>query len=434
MSGAPDTDRLRRLLGTGEVAWLVDRVRQRMAQGKPLTGNVTLRAASAAQRRAMERLLGRRAGKGTSLSVSLEEVDRILRAGGVVPGGLGEAVVLLRGPVRDLAAESKAEEAAWREAFAHLDTLVDQRPELSGWYSWLRSTGLVRRLARSPGHARAVLGTLVRIIARLPATGLPIGRLAAETCGDAHALDEGRPLATLALSAARALAGLPYPLDGSADSRRAAWAAVGVHLDEVSSLVLCLGLPGDDHTPTGRMLAAAYAAGEPCVLTLRQLRRHDTALTPRALGVPNPAEDKLIRVCENRQVIAAAADELGPSCPPMICTGGRPSAAFWRLVDLLVAGGARFAYHGDFEWGGIAIASTFYERIGFLPWRFDTAHYEAAVRELPASSERRSLTGHSHPTSWDPPLHEAMVRHAVRVEEEFVLPVLLADLRTAAGN
>jgi len=432
MSDAPDTDRLRRLLGTDDIAWFVDRVRRRMAQGRSLTGKVTLSTASTAQRRAMERLLGRRAGKGASLSVSLEEVDRILRVGGVAPGGLGEAVVVLRGPVRDVAGENMAVDAAWREAFARLGALVAKRPELSGWYSWLQSTGLVRRLARSPDHAGAMLGTLVKIIDRLPAPGLPIGRLAAETCGDAHALDEGRPLATLALSAARALAGLPYPIEGGADSRRAAWAAVGVHLDEVSSLVLCLGLPGDDHTPTGRMLAAARAAGEPCVLTLRQLRRHDAALLPRARGVSDPAEDRLVRVCENRQVIAAAADELGPSCPPMICTGGRPSAAFWRLADLLVAGGARFAYHGDFEWGGIAIASAFYERVGFTSWRFDAVHYEAAVRDLPSWSERSSLTGHSGPTAWDPPLREAMIRHAVRVEEEFVLPALLADLRAAA--
>jgi hypothetical protein len=72
----------------------------------------------------------------------------------------------------------------------------------------------------------------------------------------------------------RALAGLPFAAEGSADSRRVAWAAAGVHLDELSSLVLCLGLPGDTRTALGRMLAACRQAGQPGVLTLRQLRCH----------------------------------------------------------------------------------------------------------------------------------------------------------------
>ncbi|MEV5554260.1 DUF2399 domain-containing protein [Nonomuraea wenchangensis] len=84
------------------------------------------------------------------------------------------------------------------------------------------------------------------------------------------------------------------------------------------------------------MLSAAKAAGEPCVLTLRQLRRHEP---PIAAG--------LVRICENPVVVAAAADELGPACPPLVCGDGRPSAAVWRLLELLARGGAEFAYHGD---------------------------------------------------------------------------------------
>ncbi|PZG44123.1 TIGR02679 family protein [Spongiactinospora gelatinilytica] len=403
-------ERLRRLLGGDDTAWILDRARRRMEQGRPLTGTVTLSAATPAQRRAIEVLLGRRAGTGASLSVSLDDVDRVLRAGGVAEGGLLEAVVRLGGPVRDLASETAALAAAWNDAFAPLDALVAGRPELAGWRAWLESTGLVRRLAGTAAEARPMLGALAAILARLPSPGLPLGRLAAETCGDAHGLDEGRPLATLALSAARALGGLPYAGEGGADARRAAWAAVGVHPDDLSSLVLCLGLPGDERTPTGRMLRAARAAGEPCVLTLRQLRRHET-----------PFGADLVRVCENPVVVAAAADELGASCPPLVCGGGRPSAAVWRLLDLLAAGGAMFAYHGDFDWGGVAIAAAVHERLGFRPWRFDTAAYQAV------SSPAR-LTGRPSPTPWDPDLSATMAARGVRVEEELALADLIADL------
>ncbi|SNR93901.1 TIGR02679 family protein [Streptosporangium subroseum] len=403
-------DRLKRLLGSPETAWLVERARRRLEQGRPLTGTVTLGAASPNERRAIERLLGRRAGTGTSLSVSLDEVDRVLRSSGACHDGLAAAVVVLHGPVRDLPRENAEWEAAWRDACAKLDAVVAARPELHGWRSWLDSTGQVRRSAPGPGEARVLLDQLAEVLRRLPSPGIPIGRLAAESCGDAHALDEGRPLATQAMSAARALGGLPYAGEGTADARRKAWAAVGVHLDDLSSTVVCLGLPGDDRTPTGRMLAAAREAGEPCVLTLRQLCRHET---PIAAG--------LVRICENPVVVAAAADALGPLCPGLVCVSGRPSAAVWRLLDLLAAGGTGFVYHGDFDWGGIGIAAAVHERVGWRPWRYDAASYEVTPSRAP-------LTGRPRPTPWDPALSAAMLRRAVRIEEELVLGDLLADL------
>lgn len=158
------------------------------------------------------------------------------------------------------------------------------------------------------------------------------------------------------------------------------------------------------------MLAVAREAGEPCVLTLRQLRRHET-----------PIAGGLVRICENPIVIAAAADALGPLCPGLVCVNGRPSAAVWRLLDLLAAGGTSFAYHGDFDWGGVGIAAAVHGRVGWRPWRYDAASYEAAASRAP-------LAGRPHPTPWDPALSAAMARRAVRVEEELVLSDLLADL------
>src|SRR5690606_33167498 len=250
-----DTDRLRRLLGGPDTAWLVKRVRSRLERGASLSGRVTLAEATPAQRRAVELLLGRRAGTGASLSVPLDEVDRVLRTSGASPHGLAAAVELLDGPVRDLARENAETAAAWAAAFAPLDEALTARPELAEWRAWLDSTGLVRRLAPDPAEAAGTLRRLAAVVRRLPSPDMPLGRFAAETCGHAHALDEG-PLATLALSSARALAGLPFRSDGGAEARRETWAKVGVHLDELSSTVLCLGLPGDAHTPTGRMLAA----------------------------------------------------------------------------------------------------------------------------------------------------------------------------------
>jgi uncharacterized protein (TIGR02679 family) len=412
-----ETDaRLHRLLGE-PLAWLVWRARDRLEAGRPLTGTVTLPAATQEQRRAVERLTGRAARSGASLSVSLTEVDRVLRDSGAAPGGLAEAVARLTGPLRDRNRERADLAAAWGAAFASLDAAVDGREELAPWREWLDATGVVRRLAADPDQARLLLLQAAAVLRQLPSRGIPIGRLAAECCGDAHSLDDGRPVGTLVLSAVRALAGRPFAAEGTADSRRAAWAAVGVHLDELSSLVLCLGLPGDTHTALGRTLASWGEVGQPAVLTLRQLRCHD-----------EPLRAARVRICENPVVVAAAADELGIQCQPLVCVGGQPSAAGWRLLELLAGGGAEFSYHGDFDWGGIRIAGAVRHRVNWRPWRYDHVAYEAAVSAARPLAPLAGLVGDPAATPWEPELAAVMRHRNLRIEEELTLDVLLQDL------
>ncbi|GIH29037.1 hypothetical protein Aph01nite_73470 [Acrocarpospora phusangensis] len=405
---APDADRLRRLIGGEALAWLVERARQRIARDASLTGTVTLPAPTQEQRRALAALLGRRPATGSSLTVNLRDVDELLRNTG--HGGLVAAVTALSGPVDSVPDVRRRAETAWRKAFRPLDEAVAGRPELGSWRAWLDATGLPRRLAPDPADAAVLLGRLALVLGRLPSPSIPLGRLAAETCGDAHALDDERPLATLVLSAIRALAGRSFTAESSAEARRATWASAGVHLDELSSTVLTLGLAADPATPLGSVLGAQTAAGEPTRLTLRQLRRHST-----------PIKAARVHLCENPVVVAAAADDLGPECPPLVCVSGRPTAAVWRLLTLLSDGGATFLYHGDFDWGGVGIAASVHARFGFIPWRYTAADY------LAAPSGRR-LRGRPGPTPWDPSLSAAMISRTLCVEEELLLAVLLADL------
>jgi uncharacterized protein (TIGR02679 family) len=401
-------DRLTRLLGDGELAWLVNRVRRRMERGETLNTSVTLADSTADQRAAVHRLLGRRPRAGTTLTVPLAAVDEVLRRSGACPEGLGAAVVTLTGPVTDRADHLASLDAAWQRAFAPVAALLDTRPELLEWYERLHATGLVRRLAGTPAVAEPLLADLASVLHNLPAAGEPLGRFAARTVRSAHALDDGQPLTTLALGAARSLANLPDA------SNREIWAAVGVLRDELSSTALTLGLPGDSSTATGHALAAWHSAGQPVVLTLRQLVRDP----PRLTG-------QLVSICENPVVVSAAADRLGPHCMPLICTNGQPGAAVMLLLRQLAATGAELRYHGDFDWGGLRIANVLFDHLPIHPWHFDAPSYRAAAAAHPG----HDLTGTPVEARWDANLATAMTELHVKVEEEHLLDDLVKDLR-----
>lgn len=404
-----DPDKLRRLLGDNDLAWLVARARQRMERGQPLDATVTLSGATAAQRAAVQRLLGKPPRPGSALSVSLPAVDEVVRRSGACPDGLAAAVVALTGDVVDRTAAADERERAWREALAPVADVVTDRPKLAEWFAGIQRTGVVRRLAGTPEAARPLLADLAAVLRDLPASGVPLGTFAARVCRGAHALDDDRPLATLALGAARALSGMA---EGNGSHwRRQVWASVGVLCDDVSSTVLTLGLPGDATSATGRALASWQEVGQPVVLTLRQLVRDPPVLSARR-----------VFVCENPVVVSAAADRLGAHCALLVCTSGQPGVAAVHLLRQLADAGAELYYHGDFDWGGVRIGNTVFERLPVKPWRFESADYRAVAEH------GQPLSGTPVAARWDRGLAAEMRAAQVAVEEEHVLDDLLDDL------
>ncbi|MFJ5154249.1 TIGR02679 family protein [Streptomyces sp. NPDC088353] len=406
-----DVPRLRRLLGAPQLEWLVDRVRGRLAADQPLTGPVSLARPTPAQRTAAERLLARAPGSGRSLTVRLEAVDAVLRRSGISPDGLAAAVTALTGPVTPLAQARAKEDAAWERAYAPLEALVRDRPELAAWAARVRADGLARRLGRTPDAVHTLLTGVCAALRALPADPVvSLAAFAAQVLGSAHALDDGTPQATLTLSGIRALTGFA---DGSgAEWRRDAWASAGLLKDALSSTVLTLNLRGTS------ALDWMADEGEPAVLTLRQLTRRPPFVTSRAVWV-----------CENPAVLAAAADALGPACPPLVCLQGQPSAAALALLRHLHGKGAALRYHGDFDWGGLQIAGALLRRVPWRPWRYTAADYRAALAGSASEFPPSPLTGPPTWTPWDPGLAAALAEAGVRVEEERELDLLLSDLR-----
>ncbi|BDH57953.1 TIGR02679 family protein [Tsukamurella sp. PLM1] len=412
MSG-PDLERLSRVLGSEDTARLRSRLRERMARGLDLSGSISLSDPSPAERGAIDRLLGRRAGTGRSVTVPLGALDSLLRTSQVWPEGLASAVVALTGPVTVRSEARSAEDEAWERALAPLVRIAGERPELRPWLDGLVSGGLLRRLTGTAGAAARTVEQACRAIESLPTKSpVPAGEFATTILGGAHTLDDGTPVATLVFGAARAMSGMPAGT--GARWRRLVWESVGLVRDQLTSTVLTVGLTAARTTATGRTVTDLSANGHPAVLTLRQLRADTPGWFTRSV----------VSVCENPSVVAAAADSLGASTGPLVCTSGQPGAAVMLLLDQLRATGAALRYHGDFDWYGVSIANHVRRHHDWTPWHFSAADYRRAARVHAGDAIRGSVVA----ASWDNELAPAMRAIGIQVEEEAVLAELLDDL------
>jgi uncharacterized protein (TIGR02679 family) len=391
-----------------------------MERGQSLEGSVTRQSATPAERDAVARLFGRPARAARGVSVSLDELDGLLRRSGIHTGGLAEAVVELTGQIVVVADVSATEARGWTDAFARVSGACAGRPALERWLERVRASGFAKRLAGGSFETgRELLDGVAAVVAALPvSTSESLSAFAARVCGRAHALDEGSQLGTLALGAARALAGLepPGPDESAAEARREAWAAVGVLCDELSSTVLTLGLPGD-RSATGQALAVAFECHEPVWLTLRQLVRTPVHWCVRE--VPR------VLVVENPSVLALAADMVCPRTAALVCTNGQPRAATMVLLRALAAAGVELRHHGDFDWSGITIGNLLHRRLPIRHWQFDRETYLHAIRNHPHTA---GLTSSPVTPSWDPGLESAMRNEGRQVEEELVASELLERL------
>ncbi|CAN5835994.1 hypothetical protein BH23ACT2_BH23ACT2_15530 [soil metagenome] len=422
----------RRALGAAGYAPLWDAARRRLEGNGRSLGGTSLRLddLTGHQRRAISGLVGRSAAGHGPVRIRLDDLDERLRTGAAGIGLLG-LLGELGGPVRDRAGDRVADrttrEAAWAAVLAH--PVLTDRPTLVAWVASLRRSGVATRLAGSPVAGATLTGVALDVVSHLPATPIPLASLAAEVTTDAHALDRGRPLGTLVVGA---LAGLDAEDDAMGDNEggnavfatdgaaawwwRRRWARHGVICDDLSVSVLALNLPvpGSDG-PVASAVSDHASVGEPIRLTLRQLDMGGLTVEPGST----------VHLCENPSVVAQAAMLLGERARPLVCVEGQPNSALHALLELLAAGGASFCYHGDFDWGGLRIATAVMDRYGAEPWRYRTADYDAA-----APNGRLTLAARPSGvrSPWDPGLVEAMEQRAVAIHEEQVLDGLVEDL------
>jgi uncharacterized protein (TIGR02679 family) len=415
-------DRLKRLLGGAELAPLRLRMRryfERVDNGAP-EGILRLTQLNAAEQEALALLIGRSSRPFRSTRVDVRQLDAALNEAGIA-SSLRTALELIDGPIVNRAAHRINLQAQWDHVTSHGHWHVT----LSDWVITPVAIRLLKRLARqNPTIAQQLLERADIVLRRLPADGVPLSQLAAETLGNAHALDSGEPTATIILAAWRRLesknafgANLSDDNEQQNDVRipdervRDIWARAGVLINELARPVLFLNLPvACNDTTMG-------TPGEPAYLSLRRLVR-----VPPVWAVNGVT----VFVCENPNLVAIAADRLGAASAPLVCTDGMPAAAQRTLLTQLERAGARLMYHGDFDWAGLQIANHMMRTWHANLWRFGAKDYEVAVTNAPHA--RHDLSGACVAALWDEALMLAMQSHGIAIAEEAVAASLLEDL------
>ncbi|CAN5664066.1 hypothetical protein BH11PSE8_BH11PSE8_25380 [soil metagenome] len=398
--------RLERLLGGEALAALRERLRRRFERDDAVS-SIRLDDLAPVERAALASLAGLPTRSSRSLVLDVGKVDLAL-ASAELASSLRDALERLDGPIVDRAAVREQERTAWE-----LTISACEHPQLLEWLCKPANLGMVKRLSGSDnGVASAMLQRVAAVLNYLPCQGVPRSQVAATLLGDAHALDAGRAEATVTISVLRDMKAADDLNDVPEDVRtRDVWADAGVLVNELARPALCLNIP-----VAGAEAEHLVRAGEPRFFSLRRLLR--TAPQWEVAGLT-------VYVCENPNLVAIAADQLGARCAPLVCTEGMPAAAQRVLLHQLRASGAVLAYHGDFDWPGIRIAGHVIRMHGAIPWRMGSSDYEQAVQCAPTAGK---LSGHACETEWDSRLSETMAETGVAVAEEAIAQLLLPDL------
>ena len=367
---------------------------------------ITLPDLSDTSRTALADLLGLERLPRAAARVRVSDLARAV--GAEAESSLRNLVEELVGPIGNRAAERAARRAerdelwAWvREEAARLD--------VPAWSEWLRSVGVPGGdVAAFRSRVRAAISVLERVVGG-GANDLVLAHLASDVLGDPHALDPGQPVASLVVEALARRSGSAAG-DRRAEVVRALWASTGVATDTLSPTVLVHGLRSSGDDPVASMLGQFADAGEPAVLTARQLQRW---------AVRAGRGDGDVLVVENPSVVAHVASS--GSCVPVVCTGGWPNVAVLTLLRQLAGAGIGLRCHADFDPAGILIVRFLVEHVGAEPWAMNGSSYSSMV-----DGSSVEFSGSVADTPWDPSLALALRARRRAVFEEDVRHSLLA--------
>ena len=271
---APADPRLQRLLGADHLASLRKRLRRRFERApvdRPID-HIRIGGLAAEEHAALASLIGRPQRYSGSMQIDVSLVDAALQRSGIA-SSLCDALERLDGPIANLAATRLRLENLWSSVIGNCS-----HPDLIAFLRDPEGIGLLKRLARQNSLVAAELCRGAEAVLRhLPANGIARSQLSAQALGDAHALDDGQPIATVMLAIQRRLVPTmgadrlaeltPAPQrDGAVERTRDTWARAGVLVNELARPVLVLNLPtkSSENACWRRAIARRWCVSKAC--------------------------------------------------------------------------------------------------------------------------------------------------------------------------
>lgn len=198
---------------------------------------------------------------------------------------------------------------------------------------------------------------------------LPLAVFAAELSDNPHYFDRGTAAGLLLVHAIcfREKRGLPE----NNHEWRELLEDVGIVPDNISSQVHVCGLrlkKGESWHPA---YEAFYENGEPCVVTMENLKDITEA----------KAIDNQVYVVENEMVFSYLTSSEKKKACTILCTSGQLRSAAVKLLDFLVKSGASVYYSGDTDPDGLGIADRLWQKFqaSVHIWRMGPEDYEKSL-------------------------------------------------------
>lgn len=284
---------------------------------------------------------------------------------------------------------------------------------------------LVKEMAKDPQSATESLCKAIWAMDELDHAKKPL-RLAvfsAQSTTDPHALDSDTLCGQLFLHLLSMKRDRPYPID--AEQRDETYFENGILCDSISSTVTEIGLilmePQAEH-PSFREFRRRK---ECCTLSLTNLSR--------IVSVESPT--KKAYLIENQMLFSQLCDYAEAFHSPLICTSGQLQVAVLRLLDMLAASGTTLFYAGDFDGGGISIATRLLARYpdNLQLWHMTEEDYVFCKSDVSLSEGSRALLKSAEGTILEP-VADFVQTAGYAGYQELLLDRLLPDLLSSAPS
>ena len=347
-------------------------------------GMITLNQTTEEERRAIGEIVGRAFYEET-IHLSFSEFEKGLQKTRFAPVNMEKMLEAYAGKSLKTNRELQEEDQFRREKFLKTNQFYFR--EKAGAYSlafqWIEEllsgkkygySLLMREYGKDALQAEEIFRHTGRALIKLEemetsGEELPLAVFAAELSDNPHYFDRGTAAGLLLVHAIcfREKRGLPE----NTHEWRELLEDVGIVPDNISSQVHVCGLrlkKGESWHPA---YEAFYENGEPCVVTMENLKDITEA----------KAIDNQVYVVENEMVFSYLTSSEKKKACTILCTSGQLRSAAVKLLDFLVKSGASVYYSGDTDPDGLGIADRLWQKFqaSVHIWRMGPEDYEKSL-------------------------------------------------------